>query len=75
MAMPAAVSRAAMPARWQDFLQLLKPRQCAHALKPAEAALTHPVGTPHSIVRRVGAGNPQVWSSKSQTLYIELACR
>lgn len=26
MAMPAAVSRAAMPARWQDFLQLLKPR-------------------------------------------------
>jgi protoheme IX farnesyltransferase len=26
MAMPAAVTRAAMPARWQDFLQLMKPR-------------------------------------------------
>ncbi len=26
MAMPAAVTRAATPARWQDFLQLMKPR-------------------------------------------------
>ena len=26
MAMPAAVTRSAAPARWQDFLQLMKPR-------------------------------------------------